>query len=236
MIEYWVESIFWYKFILNFYIFWYNNNGEDMKFIKRNLDRIILGIILLSLIGILIFYLFDTLKKQEEVPEAKKVDEIVEYGYNLKEDDSQLYHSLFADLKVVLSEENINYDEYAKKLASLFVIDFYTLNNKTTNMDIGGIQYLYSGIKDNFILKATDTIYKNVKSNIYGDRNQKLPIVSNVVIKSSKNITFEYGDLKDNSAYEVVVNIEYEKDMGYPKEVVLTIVHENNKLVVIEVK
>jgi len=206
-----------------------------MKFIKRNLDRIVLGIVLLSLIGILIFYLFDTLKKEEEVPEVKKVDEIVEFGYKLKESDSELYHSLFVDLKDVLSEENIDYDEYAEKLASLFIIDFYTLNNKITNMDIGGVQYLYSKIKDNFILKATDTIYKNVKSNIYGDRNQELPIVSNVTVKSSKNITFEYGDLKDTNAYEIVVNVEYEKPMGYPTEVKLTIVHEDNKLVIIEV-
>ena len=206
-----------------------------MKFIKRNLDRIVLGIVLLSLIGILIFYLFDTLKKDEEVPEAKKVDEIVEFGYKLKESDSELYHSLFSDLKGVLSEKNIDYDQYAEKLACLFIIDFYTLNNKITNMDIGGVQYLYSKIKDNFILKATDTIYKNVKSNIYGDRNQELPIVSNVVLKSSKNITFEYGDLKDSNAYEIVVNVQYEKSMDYPTEVKLTIVHEGNKLVIIEV-
>lgn len=206
-----------------------------MKFIKRNLDRIVLGIVLLSLIGILIFYLFDTLKKEEEVPEAKKVDEIVEFGYKLKESDSELYHSLFSDLKGVLSEENIDYDDYAEKLACLFIIDFYTLNNKITNMDIGGVQYLYSKIKDNFILKATDTIYKNVKSNIYGDRNQELPIVSNVVLKSSKNITFEYGDLKDSNAYEIVVNVQYEKSMDYPTEVKLTIVHEGDKLVIIEV-
>ena len=95
---------------------------------------------------------------------------------------------------------------------------------------------MYSGIKENFILKSSDTIYKYVKSNIYGDREQDLPIVSNVVIKSIENITFKYGDINDSEAYKIIVTVDYEKDMNYPKEVSLTIVHENDKLVIVEVK
>ena len=36
--------------------------------------------------------------------------------------------------------------------------------------------------------------------------------------------------LKDDKAYVVKVTIEYEKDLEYPKEVELTIIHSNDKL------
>lgn len=207
-----------------------------MKFIRNNIDRIFLALVLLVLVILLVFYAFDTLKRKKEVPEAKKIDEITEYSYYLHEDDSDLYGSIFTSLKNVLASGQVDYDEYARYLSSLFVIDFYTLNNKVTNMDIGGVQYISSHIKDNFVLKASDTIYKNVKSNIYGDRNQELPIVNNVSINSITNVSFSYGDIKDNDAYEVVVLISYEKDLDYPEKVILTLVHENNKLTVVEVK
>ena len=206
-----------------------------MNFIKRNLDRIVLGIILLFLFVCIIFYLFNTLKKEQSVPEAEKIDEIVEYNYYLHEDDTDLYRAYFGQLKDILSTDSIDYDKYANVLTSLFVIDFFNLDNKTTNMDIGGVQYLHSSIKDNFILKASDTIYKNVKSNIYGDRNQELPIVSDVVIKSIDNLSFEYNNIKDDKAYDIVVTIKYEKDLGYPEEINLTIIREKDKLVIVEV-
>ena len=206
-----------------------------MKVIRKNIDRIFLVLVLIVLLVLLVVYAFNTLKKKDEV-EIVKIDEITEYGYHLHENDTELFRDKFKELKIELSNENINEENYAKLIASLFAIDFYTLNNKVTNMDIGGVEYLYSGIKENFILKSSDTIYKYVKSNIYGDREQDLPIVSNVVIKSIENITFMYGDINDSKAYKVIVTIDYEKDMNYPKEVSLTIVHENDKLVIVEVK
>lgn len=206
-----------------------------MKFITRNMDRIFLLIVLFFLLGSLALYAVKTLQKEEEI-QIVKIDEIIEYNYHLHENDTDLFRTKFNELKTELYSDNINEENYATLLASLFVIDFYTLDNKTTNMDIGGIEYLYSSIKDNFILKASDTIYKYVKSNIYGDRIQELPVVSNIIVESCKNITFKSKNITDEEAYEVVVNVEYLKDMNYPSEVTLTIVHENDKLAVIEVK
>lgn len=205
-----------------------------MKIVKRNLDRIILWIVLLSLIGILALYLCYTLRGKEELPSAKNVDKIAEFNYYLDDNDSELYRNCFVELKEVLNND-INYDEYAKLLSSLFVIDFYTLDNKVTNMDIGGLQYLYPDIKDNFILKASDTIYKNVKSNIYGDRDQKLPIVTDVEIISIENVTFEYENTIDKNAYKIFIYLDYQEDLGYPNEVELTVIHVDKKLAIVEV-
>lgn len=206
-----------------------------MKFIRKNLDRIFLVLVLISLMALLVIYVFDTLKKKNEV-EVAKLDEISGYGYHMHENDTDLFKEKFNELKIALESENINEDNYAKLVASLFAIDFYTLDNKVTNMDIGGVEYLYSGIKDNFILKASDTIYKYVKSNIYGDRVQELPIVNSVNVISIENIIFSSDKISDNKAYEIVVGIGYVTDMDYPEEVTLTIVHDNDKLVIVEVK
>lgn len=205
-----------------------------MKFIRKNSDRIFLFIVLFCLIGFLGLYVIDTLKK-EGSNEVLKIDEISEYGYHLHENDSELFRNKFNELKILLNGE-MDEEEYASLVGSLFVIDFYTLDNKLTNMDIGGLEYIHSSIKDNFILKSSDTIYKYIKNNMFGDRKQDLPIVSNVEVLSLKKITFSSEKVDDENAYQVEVGVSYEVDMNYPNKVLLTIVHENDKLVIVEVK
>jgi hypothetical protein len=49
--------------------------------------------------------------------------------------------------------------------------------------------------------------------------------------------TFEYKDgTKDIDAYKVTISWEYEVDLGYETKKELTLVKENNKLYIIEVK
>ena len=115
-------------------------------------------------------------------------------------------------------------------------MDFYTLNNKLTNQDVGGLQFLNSNIKDNFYDKAVNTIYKYVKSNIYGNRHQKLPEVKDVDIKSINNVKFESKNIKDDNCFEVLANIKYKQDLGYSKELILRLIHEENKLTIIEIE
>ncbi len=197
-----------------------------MKFIKNNMDRIIFCLVLLILVCCIGVYVVKTLSVKEHVKEAKIIDEIVDYGYYLNDMDSDLYASIFKDLKANLTSSDINEEEYAKSIALLFAIDFYTLDNKFTNMDIGGIEFLDPSIKDNFISKASDTVYKHIKNNLYGNRNQELPVVSKATIDS---ITYD-------ELYNVDVKLSYAKDMEYPENMNIVIVNKDNKLVIIEVK
>lgn len=89
---------------------------------------------------------------------------------------------------------------------------------------------------DNFILKASDTVYKYVEQNIYKDRKQTLPEVSSSSIKTIENTSYSYNNKKDNKAYEVVVNLEYKKDLGYPTEIKLILIHNDKKLEIAEMK
>ena len=118
----------------------------------------------------------------------------------------------------------------------MFILDFYTLDDKLANTDVGGIDFVHTDAKTNFLEKSEDTVYKYVENDIYGTRNQDLPEVKNVSIDNIENIEYTIGtNYTDESAYQVEVSIEYIEDMGYPTTATLTFVHEDNKLSLVEV-
>ena len=115
-------------------------------------------------------------------------------------------------------------------------IYFYSLKDKNTSTDVGGLDFIYSEMKDNFILKATDTIYKNIESNVYGDRKQELPSIKSVNVEQVEKKQLKYNNISDENGYTVKVSIQYEKDMGFPKEVLLSLIHVESKMYIVEVK
>lgn len=187
---------------------------------------------------IAIFLLIPKKAKQEPVGEVKVEDKVEtkEFNYTLYDNKSDLYKEYFQELKEELTKDTVNEDEYAKILAKLFITDFYSLEDKRTSTDIGGLDFIYEEMKENFILKAQDTIYKNVKSNVYGDRKQSLPKVKSVEITSATKKNVSIGTAQDPLGYNVVAKVTYEKDLSYPKEITLTLVHKDKKLYIVEVK
>lgn len=196
-------------------------------------------IILAVLLFILAFYFMTKDKgNTKTVEEVKTVDNIEkkEFDYVLYDNKSDLYKEYFAKLKEELLKDDVNDQEYAKIVAQLFVIDFYSLADKKTNTDVGGLDFIYSDMRENFILKATDTIYKYVESNVYGDRKQELPKIKAVEVKSADAKPLTYDKITDGLGYIVTVSITYEKDLGFPKEVTLYLIHQKKKLYIVEVK
>ena len=151
------------------------------------------------------------------------------YDYYLDENATEYYKELYNELKNILNEDEVNNEEYAKIVSKLFITDLFTLDNKLTSSDIGGLQFIYSDFKDDFIKIAKTTLYSSVESNIYGDRSQELPIVKNVVINDINESSFSY---KDNSlnAYDVNITIQYEKDLDYPSEYKLVLIWNDKYL------
>ena len=204
---------------------------------KKNLDRIVVISLILVWIIALTIYGFNTLKRNKKNPTNKVnyEDKINGYDYQLRDSATTEYKALFKELKDLLKNDDYEEKEYALLISKLFIHDFYTLNNKITNTDIGGTDFILPSIKENFKLKATDTIYKYVENNIYGDRNQKLPIVKDVIIDSVESISYVYEKTKDDKAYKVNVSISYVEDLDYDKEKTITIIHNDNKLWIVEV-
>ena len=46
----------------------------------------------------------------------------------------------------------------------------------------------------------------------------------------------KYKDIEDENAYVVKVNLEYKKDLGYPEEVEISLLHNDKKLEIYKMK
>ena len=190
----------------------------------KTINNIITILIIGSLI--LLFFLIGSVIKglTNEVKEIATLDTIENYGYILTDNDTDYYKDTFKELKNILKEEVVNEEEYAKAISKLFIIDFYSLATSINKNDVGGVQYIKEDYKDTFVKVAKDSIYSNVENNIYGDREQTLPTVTNVEITEIKS-------LEDN--YIVTNKVTYKEDLGYAKTVELTIEKNENKLEII---
>ncbi len=89
-------------------------------------------------------------EKEPVVVELKKLDEIKGYDYLLYDNSTELYKELFNELKTNLESTEVDEAKYAETISKMFVVEFYTLSTKVTNQDVGGIDFIYSGIRDNF--------------------------------------------------------------------------------------
>lgn len=194
--------------------------------------KFVVMICFVVLIGIALVVNF-TKKEDNKIEVVSNIDD---YDYVLESNQTKIFKKYFKDLKKELDDAKIDEENYAKLVTKLFLIDFYTLSNKITNQDIGGVQFIHSSFQDNFKLKAGDTIYKYVKSNIYGNRNQDLPTVKDVEIESMEQVSFTYQETTDKSAYQVNAKITYKKDLGYDTSKTIVLVHEEEKLVIVEIK
>lgn len=170
-------------------------------------------------------------KKEQTV---KVVDKLDKYDYQLEDNATNYQKELFKELKKVLNSDDVDEEAYAKVLSQSFLADYFSLNSKLSKNNVGGVQYVYKDYQDNFIKQSTDTVYKYVESNIYGNRKQELPIVKSVEVTNINQDSYEYLEETDEKAFTVELAITYEKDMEYQTSATLVLVHANNKLEIVK--
>ena len=205
---------------------------------RRKLKKkvvVLIVLIIIALFSITGLILYNTFFSKSD-NSVKVVDEIPGYGYTLQDDQPKIYKELFKELAEVLSKDSVDEDEYAKLISQMAVIDFYNLDNKVSKNDVGGVQFIRSKNIDNFVLEASETVYKYIEQDIYGNRNQTLPEVTSSSVKNIKQEAYSYKDIKDDKAYTLTVNIEYKKDLDYPTEVIVKLLHNDKKLEIYEMK
>ncbi len=200
---------------------------KKRKLKKKVVILIILIAVLVIAVGGFLLCKFVFLKEENH---AKVINEIPEYGYTLEADQPEVYKNLFEKLAKVLSAEEVDEEEYARLVAQMLAIDFYNLENKVSKNDVGGTEFIKENYIDNFVLEASDTVYKYIEQNIYGDRKQELPEVVGSSVNELKTGSYSYANTTDDSAYRVTVNLEYKKDLGYPTEVVVKFLHNGKRL------
>lgn len=214
------------------------NKNVDKKNIKKKRKRkLIIFLILLLIIAGTVFYVYSKYFKKSETKveeKTKVVDTINEYDYTIRDNDTKLYKTKFEELKRTLNAKNLDNKKYSELVSELFIIDFYSLDNKISKNDVGGVQYVYSEYKPSFIEKARDEFYKFVKNNLNDDRNQKLPIVSTIKVESSEQVSagdyFKSDNLKyKEEAYKIELSWTYEEDLGYDKKATIIVVKDGDK-------
>ena len=179
-------------------------------------------VILFSILGYLAYNIFFKKEaKKDETSNETNITEINGYGITLTDNDTALYKTEFEMLKANLESENIDYQEYAKSIAKLY--------------DVGGLEFIYEGAKDNYITNVTDTLYKYVEDNSKNKRKQELPVVSSVSVDSINEATYKVNDENITyNGYKIKVTWDYEKDLGYDKTAEIIIINKDNHLYVVE--
>lgn len=197
---------------------------------KINKVQKVIGFMMLLLIISMVVYVVLILLPNKKTNMSP--DDTIKFGYTSYKRDTKLYKDTFDSLGKVLDKEPIDYEEYAKYLSELFIIDFYTLDNKNDKNDIGGIQFIYDDLKDNFILNTSDTVYKYIK-NITSSKNRQLPVVSKINVSDISENTYKIENT-EYSSYIVTLDWSYEKDYGYETSTKITLIKKDNKLFIVE--
>ena len=202
-----------------------------MKKTKKVLLICICVLMLLYFVGGIIY----TNIKQKKTIEYK-VDNSISikgYEYVLLDNQTKLYKTEFQTLKENLESDNINYEAYAKSIGKLFIIDLYTLSNKMNMYDVTSQIFVYPEARENYKLNVTHTLYKYLRDKTNDNTKYELPIVSDVEIVSSEEIKFTISE-EEYNGYKLIININYEKDLGYDKVAEVIVIKKDKYIYVVE--
>lgn len=214
-----------------------NNIQKKKKKGKNNKKKFIICLILL-LVFALGYYIYDSFFNNNG-KEVKVVDKIKndKFDYVVNENDTKLFKTIFKDLKKELNKSKIDEKKYAELISKLFVVDFFNLNNKSSINDVGGVQFVYTSYKTDFVNEARNGIYKQVTNAIDSKKNRHLPEVTSVNVKSIEKINpsteFKNDAFKNettDNAYKVSLDWKYKNGYGFQDTATLIIVKDGKKL------
>ena len=93
----------------------------------KKIPKLIIAIVALLLIIALAVVIILSFKPDEKkVTEVKVLKSIDEYGYQLKDNKTEKYKVLFKELEDILRADTVDEEAYAKKVAEMFVYDFFS--------------------------------------------------------------------------------------------------------------
>ena len=214
---------------------------EKVKKNKRKKGFIIALIILILLgVGGYFGYKYIDKKLHPTAIEVKELDKVetkdYDYGYRLTDLDSKYYQEEFKKLKDILTQDEVNFDDYATQMAKCFAIDLYTMSTKLNKYDVGGQEFMYSEDQEDFGKYIINNTYDTMADNTFGDRKQDLPEVTKVDVQSTDKITYLLGTEKVD-AYLVKMEITYKGTKAKPSmSVVIVKEKDGKKLGIVDVQ
>lgn len=206
---------------------------KKKKLNKKRIFNFFMILIAIALFAVIAYRVYQDLTAEGGKVVKHNLDIIEPYGYKLDDRDTSTYKKYFKELKENLKGEKVDEELYAKTLTKIFITDFYSLNNKLTSTDIGGLEFIHPDMIENFVLNAEETMYKTVQSDLYGERKQKLPVVSSVTIKTCEKTKYTYKG-KEFEGYKIGASWEYKTDLGYEKDGSFILIKDKEKLNIVE--
>ena len=198
----------------------------------------ILMIVIISvavILGGLLIYQKFFYKETVETPvnTVTVTNTIDEYGYTLEDRDTALFEEKFHELETLLNQEEFDQEKYVSLVSQLFIIDFYTIDNKISRYDIGGLEYVYTDAVASLKSVAQNSIYKTVENNLDNTRTQDLPEVASITVDSISDYEYIMPDESTVSGYRVALSWTYTENLGYDTEGVLVLIPDGNKMGVV---
>ena len=129
--------------------------------LKKLPKILMIGVALLLVIALVIVLAINFWRQEQKVKEVKVLKSIDEYGYELKDNKTKKYKQLFKELEDILRADTVDEEAYAKKIAEMFVYDFFSLEDKAAKTDVGGVEFVHPNAVANFLFNAEDTYYKS---------------------------------------------------------------------------
>ena len=208
----------------------------------NNQNKIVFVVFCLILFFISIFIVYKVIGKRNNVKNSNDIVQIKEekidndnYDYKITNRATDYEKELFNELENIVSAENILYEDYANVLVKIFVADLFTLKNKKSSSDVRCSQYVYDKYQETFKLMVKESIYSHIELDLDGSREQKLPVVKNVIVNSINNEEFVFDNkVLDEGAFNINVSIEYVEDMGYPNSYNVVLINKDKKLQVVK--
>ena len=194
---------------------------------------VVILILIISIVGVYIcsHFIHRSTKKSGF---SVVVDKISKYGYTLDERDSKLMRSKFKELKKVLkNNDDINFEEYSKLLAQMYIIDLYDVDKKVNKYDVPCLEYIYPSENDKFKKMIKEEFYSQLVDNSDGDRKQELPSIKSIEVTKTESSKIEING-KEYEGYDVTISWEYDKDLGYDKKSVVSVVIDKEKAYVVK--
>lgn len=208
---------------------------KKKKKISNKKKFLICLILVLLIVGGYFFY--DKVLNKNEAKAPKVVDEIKEFNYVVNENDTKLFKTTFNELKKILSKKEVDNKAYAETISKLFIIDFFSLDNKTSKNDVGGVQFVYNSYKSDFIDFARDGMYKQVVNKIDNKKTTNLPLVTSVKVTKTDTVVpssiFEHQDfagVEEANAYEISLEWSYKNGDEFQQSATVVVVKDGDKL------
>ena len=206
-----------------------------VKLKKRKLNPYkVAKIAVIALLFLAAPFVISNIVRNEDKTFITVVDSLEIYNYELRETDTDYQKEIFNSLKELLNSDDIDDLEYAKYLGKLFIADFYTMDTKFNNQDVGGSKFIHDDMQESFVEYAKESVYAHVQSKLIRERNQNLPIVSNVEL-----LDIEKNELlNDNFTYEATFKVTYSnidnEEVKPPENVFIVFDFIDDKLVIVD--